>query len=98
MMGIVWLGRSSAHSGQRVVVNTKLTVNPQCALAAEKAKSFLSCIRQGCQQMERGDPSPISDISGVLCPVLDFLAQERHGCIEAQRVMRMSKGLEDLWV
>lgn len=100
-MGIVWLERSSAESGQGVLVSTKLTINPSWTMCpcSRESPQLAELYEAGCrQQVERGDPSPISNRFGALCPVLGFPVQDRHGCIEAQRVMRMIKELEHLCV
>lgn len=71
------------------MVDTKVNVNQQCALVANKATGILSCMRKSHQQGKGDDPFLLlrtaEATSGVPCPAVGCLVQERHGCIDILR-------------
>lgn len=84
-MGASRLRGNFAKKDLGILVDSKLTMSQQCTLAAKKNKNnrSLTAIGKHCQQVKRGDPSFLDGtgeaVSGVPCPVLSSVAQERHG-------------------
>ena len=72
----------------RVLVDDKLDMTGQCALAAQESQPYPGLHPQQCgQQGEGGDSAPLlcsaETPPGVLCPALEPSAQERHGAVGA---------------
>ncbi|KAK4816570.1 hypothetical protein QYF61_017960 [Mycteria americana] len=75
------LESSLVEKGLGVLVDTKLNMSQQCALAAKKANGILSCIKEECcQHVEGGDPSSLlstGEASSGVCSVLGPSVQEK---------------------
>jgi len=93
-----------------ILVDEKYGMNPQCALAAQKANCILGCIKISMASRARGGGSaPLLGSHaippGVLHLSLGSLKQDRHGPVRAgseedqqlqRRAMKMIRGLEHL--
>ena len=81
-LGVDLLESSSAERDLGVLVDDRLTMSQQCALAAKKANGDPGVHQEESgQQVEGGSPSPLhcpsESPSGVLRPVLGSPVQER---------------------
>ena len=78
---------SSAERDFGVLIDKRLDMSQQCALAAQRANRVLGCIRRSVASRSRGDSTPLlcsgETSSGVLRSALEPSAQEGHGTVGA---------------
>ena len=74
-LGDEWIESSPEEKDLGVLVDGKLTVSQQCALAAQKANDILGCIKRSVASRSREGILPLyftlmRSPSAVLCPAL----------------------------
>jgi len=82
MLEARWLESSFVERDAGVLMDSKLNLNQQCALAAKVVTAFRDALGRGLQ-VEGLDPPPLlsvgEDTHAVLFPVVDSPVHERHG-------------------
>ncbi|KAJ7418103.1 rna-directed dna polymerase from mobile element jockey-like [Willisornis vidua] len=84
--GDEWIESSPAEKVLGTLVDEKLDMTHQCAVAAEKANHTLDCIKSSMASRSREVILPLcsgESPSGVLCPALGSLILEGHGPVKA---------------
>ena len=89
-LGADLLESSSAKRDLGLLVDDRLTMSQQCALAAKKASGLLGCIKKSMASASRKVLLPLYS-PPVLCPVLGSPLQERRGTT----VENSEKGYKD---
>ncbi|GAB0188021.1 UV-stimulated scaffold protein A [Grus japonensis] len=102
-LGREWIESSPEEKDLGVLVDKKLNMSWQCALAAQKANRILGCIKRSVTSRSRRGILPL--YSAVVRLHLEYCVQlwgpqykERHGAVGAspEEAMKMMRGLEHL--
>ncbi|GAB0206912.1 hypothetical protein GRJ2_003156800 [Grus japonensis] len=85
-LGEEWIGSSPEEKDLGVLIDEKLNMSWQCALAAQKANRVLGCIKRGMTSRSREVILPLC--SALVRPHLEYCnqlwgapVQERHGAV-----------------
>ena len=101
MLGGEWLGSSPEEKDLGVLVDERLNMSWECALAAQKANCILGCIKRSLTRRSRIvilPPCSCDTLPGVLCPVLWGPQHKNMEMLEQvqRKATKMIRGLEHL--
>ncbi|GAB0187207.1 hypothetical protein GRJ2_001186000 [Grus japonensis] len=85
-LGGEWIESSPEEKDLGVLVEEKLNMSRQCALAAQKAICILGCIKRSVTSRSREVILPLCSGEtppGILCPPPGSPVQDRHGAVGA---------------
>ncbi|GAB0190929.1 hypothetical protein GRJ2_001558200 [Grus japonensis] len=100
-LGGEWIESSPEEKDLGVLVDKKLHMSQQCALAVQKANCILGCIKRSMTSRLREGILPLRSCEtslGVLCSAVGSPEHERHGPVgeSPEEATRLIRGMEHL--